>query len=612
MMAIVWLKPKRRCIDAAAQAAWRRSGRKEKEAGWGRASLPLHEREFPGGRNPFQGAFPMNIPTTFHACVADDAISKVSRLFNATLNDIFAELFQNARRAGATQISVSQIDYPDLGPVICLIDNGPGLYDPRDLFRLGQSAWDRDVQSDEEAAGMGFFSLAGRRVRIIAQKQDTSESWRIDAEPDSFGGTHPISCTHGPVNHDGTTILIATKPNEDYIAAANHAARYLPLDVMVDGVTVERKDFLADAEHIEEWNGIRIGIYERGPTGFRNHETVNFHGVTLHGRLPSLSQAFHRSYYARLDVTHCADLKLVLPARKEIVENDFMEVLRAHITRIFYQLIKAAGPHSLSFANHKRASELGVDLPPAAMRLRVFEPSHADSDMNSHGNVEPITEDDVIFDSDGGAIEEQNLASALSNQRAPTRLYDPQSGFEGYDWYDQLARASVKGYRVIGDTDTVCVEPGKRHALTERPDQLEIHCSVTDGAHTEDWVLKTNWLILGEDDWGLDDVDIAVTKSSKATMPDLVDFLERALFSPSDDSEAGSYDQQQSWFRDDAEDLAIRLLETSLEVEINAITRVINRELYWLRRKDQVTTVRIGKGQIEINGLEENDVSAAE
>ncbi|WP_299592835.1 hypothetical protein [uncultured Tateyamaria sp.] len=546
----------------------------------------------------------MNIPTTFHACVAEDAISKVSRLFNATLDDIFAELFQNARRAGATQISVSQIDMPNLGPVICLIDNGPGLSDPRNLFTLGQSAWNPDVQSDEDAAGMGFFSLAGRRVRIIAQKQHTSQSWKIDAEPDSFGGTQPITCTDGPANHNGTTILIAAKPNENYVAAANHAARYLPLDVMVDGVTVERKDFLATAEHIEEWNGIRIGIYERGPTGFRNNETVNFHGVTLHGRLPSLSQVFDRSYYARLDVMHCADLKLVLPARKEIVENAFMEELRARITKIYFNLVKAAGPHSLSFENFKRAAELGINLPPAAMLLRVFEPSHADSDQNGYGKVETITEDDVILDSEGGAIEEQNLAWAISHQHAPTRLYDPQSGFEGYDWYDQLARVSVTGYRVIDDTDTVCVEPGKRHTLAERPDHLEIHCSLIDGAHTEKWVLSTDWLILGEDDWGLDDVDITVTKSSKATAADLVDFLERALFNPSDDSEAGSYDQQQQWFRDEAEDLAIDLLETSLEVQINAITRVIDRELHWLRRSDKVITVQIGNGRIEVEGLQ--------
>lgn len=554
----------------------------------------------------------MNIPTSFHACVADDAISKVSRLFNATLDDIFAELFQNARRAGATQISVSQIDYPDLGNAICLIDDGPGLNDPSDLFTLGQSAWDEDVQSLEDAAGMGFFSLAGRRVRIIARKQGTSQSWMIDAQPDSFGGTVPITCNDGPANHDGTTILIATKANESYVAAANHAARYLPIDVMVDGERVERKDFLAGAEYIEEWNGIRIGIYERGPVGFRNNETVNFHGVTLYGRLPSLGQEFHRSYYARLDVIQCTDLKLVLPARKEIVENAFMDELRSQISTIFYQRVKEAGPHSLSYDNFKRAADLGIHLPPAAMQLRVFEPSHADSDQNGYGKVETINADDVVYVSDGGAIEEQNLAFALSAQRAETKLYDPKVGFEGYDWYDQLARVSVKGYRIIGDTDTVCVAPGKRPTMTERPDELVIHCTLSDVTHTEEWTLATDRLIFGEDDWGLDQVDIAVTKSSKATSADLVDFLERALFNPSDDVEAGSYDQQQRWFRDEAEDLAINLLETSHEAQINAITRVIDRELYWLRRQDQIITVNIGKGRIVVTGLATQQVKVSE
>lgn len=554
----------------------------------------------------------MNIPTSFHACVADDAISKVSRLFNATLDDIFAELFQNARRAGATQISVSQIDYPDIGPVICLIDDGPGLNDPRDLFTLGQSAWDEDVQSMEDAAGMGFFSLAGRRVRIIAQKQGTPQSWMIDAQPDSFGGADPITCNEGPASHDGTTILIAAKANESYVAAASHAARYLPIDVMVDGVRIERKDFLSDAEHFEEWNGIRIGIYERGPVGFRNNETVNFHGVTLYGRLPSVGQEFHRSYYARLDVIQCTDLKLVLPARKEIVENAFMDELHTHISTIFFQMIKAAGAHSLSYDKFKRATNLGVTLPPAAMQLRVFEPSHADSDQNGYGKVETINADDVVYVSDGGAIEEQNLAYALSAQRAETKLYDPKTGFEGYDWYDQLARVSVKGYRIVGDTDTVCVKPGKRHTITERPDQLEIHCTLSGAPHTEEWTLATDWLILGEDDWGLDEVDIVVTKASKATSADLVDFLERALFNPSDDVEAGSYDQQQRWFRDEAEDLAINLLETSHEAQINAITRVIDRELYWLRRQDQIITVEIGKGRIEVSGLATQQVTATE
>ncbi len=118
----------------------------------------------------------MTSPFIFTARVADDAIARVSRLFNATLDDIFAELFQNARRAGATRIAVSRIDYPDMGDVICVIDDGPGVDRPEDLFTLGYSAWAQETQNREDAAGMGFFALAGRRVRIIAQKPGTDRS----------------------------------------------------------------------------------------------------------------------------------------------------------------------------------------------------------------------------------------------------------------------------------------------------------------------------------------------------------------------------------------------------------------------------------------------------
>lgn len=551
----------------------------------------------------------MTIQTTFHARVAEDAISKVTRLFNATLDDIFAELFQNARRAGATWISVGRIEYPDLGPVISIIDNGPGLKDPEDLFTLGHSAWGDEVQSLEDAAGMGFFALAGRRVRIIAQRADTSRSWIIDASPDSFAGVAPIICREGPENHDGTTILIATKPNENFVAAANHAARYLPLEVMVDGVIAQRKDFLAGAEHIEEWNGIRIGVYDRASIGFRNHETVNFHGVTLHGRLPSVSQDFHRSYHARLDVQSCARLKLVLPARKEIVEDAFFAALRTHIRQLFYELIRKAGPHSLPYRAFLDAAEHGVALPPAAMMLRVFEPSHADCDQTCLGKLMPVNADDIIYMSDGDAIEEQNLAVALAYQPAETRLHDPKSAFEGYAWYDTLSRLTVSHYRIISDTETTCVTPPERFTLADRPDALELQCHLTGPKGTENWSLTTDRLVLGEDDWGLDEVDIAVTRSSKVTVYDLIDFLQAALFCPSDDAEAGSYDQQLEWFRDEAEDMALGLLNSDLEAKRQAILRAVDRHLYWLPKTDSPVTITIVNGKARVDGLEQSDGS---
>ena len=47
---------------------------------------------------------------SIRASVGPTLIEKSTRFFNASFEDIFAELFQNARRAGATSISVDLRD----------------------------------------------------------------------------------------------------------------------------------------------------------------------------------------------------------------------------------------------------------------------------------------------------------------------------------------------------------------------------------------------------------------------------------------------------------------------------------------------------------------------
>lgn len=71
---------------------------------------------------------------SFRAQVAAEAIEKVGRLFNASIDDILNELLQNARRAGAAKVLIDQIEDPRFGPAIRIIDDGAGLDDPRSLF----------------------------------------------------------------------------------------------------------------------------------------------------------------------------------------------------------------------------------------------------------------------------------------------------------------------------------------------------------------------------------------------------------------------------------------------------------------------------------------------
>ena len=92
---------------------------------------------------------------SFHAQVAAQAIEKVGRLFNASIDDILNELLQNARRADATKVVIDQIEDPRFGPSIRIADDGAGLADPRSLFSLGQSEWSTALSQSEDAAGMG-------------------------------------------------------------------------------------------------------------------------------------------------------------------------------------------------------------------------------------------------------------------------------------------------------------------------------------------------------------------------------------------------------------------------------------------------------------------------
>ncbi len=57
------------------------------------------------------------------ASVSDDALTKVTRLFNASINHIIAELLQNARRSGATEVVIECIDDPAIGPAIAALQH---------------------------------------------------------------------------------------------------------------------------------------------------------------------------------------------------------------------------------------------------------------------------------------------------------------------------------------------------------------------------------------------------------------------------------------------------------------------------------------------------------
>ena len=75
--------------------------------------------------------------THIRARISAGALDKATRFFNAGLEDIFNELLQNARRAGATRVEV--IEEPEH---IIVRDDGVGMRNPETLLSFGKSGWE--------------------------------------------------------------------------------------------------------------------------------------------------------------------------------------------------------------------------------------------------------------------------------------------------------------------------------------------------------------------------------------------------------------------------------------------------------------------------------------
>ena len=158
----------------------------------------------------------------------------------------------------------------------------------------------------EDAAGMGMLSLARRGCTVSSRPRNTDGSapsgWRVELAPEHFLGeaeaeVHPDDGAPWP---QGTVVTFQATESEsaDNIRAAiGTAAWHYPLPVVFENVPttpaggeeLERRAFLDGALHAERWPGLVFGVFKDRWNGFGlNDPDVNFHGLTVSVRLPSV------------------------------------------------------------------------------------------------------------------------------------------------------------------------------------------------------------------------------------------------------------------------------------------------------------------------------------
>ena len=569
---------------------------------------------------------------TIRARIHESAVKRVTRIYAATAGEILAELLQNSRRADATRVHVA-VAAPDDETAaatgeppltVTVSDDGAGIADPAVLLSFGENGWDDALVRREDAAGFGFASLARRNCAVSSRPRsptrELAPGWKVSLSPEHFLGETDAEIRaddEAPHPHGTAISFLATEPAAAIRSAAETAARHYPLPVIfedrTDGDTaaeeLPRRAFLDGAVHAEPWRGLVFGIFRGRHDGYRDPD-LNFFGLTLTVGLPTVETVHGPAWSVLADVDDCPDLELVLPARKEAVENDFLGEMRAAARLAIYRAMAADPNPRPAFEDWTRAREAGIEMAPPPAVLRPWRPSVANvDDWRDPPKLAAVGRDTLVMDYDAEPPEAQALWRAAERNGVASRLFEPDRRLEGYDWYDSLYRAiriavevTLDGRRYALDDAPLPERTGPTAAaLPPRPEAIRAEIAVRAAEGPANPLgLPADLAFAGEAWSWLDDALPLVTADSALQPHELAVLLRNAFFSPSDDAEADSFETQLDRFDADALHMATRLLLSDDEACRTSISEAVRRELMWLVPADRAVDIRIRRPDVSV------------
>ena len=580
-------------------------------------------------------------PRTIRARIHESAVRRVTRTYAATLAEIFAELLQNARRAGAARvrISVERSAAGGTSPTgetqfaVTVIDDGDGIADPALLLSFGENGWSDELVRREDAAGFGFASLARRGCSVSSRPRtsvgETLPGWRVDLAPEHFLGEEDaeVRADDGAPYPHGTSIsFVASEALAAVRNAAENAARHYPLPVVFHdrsegepgaGEELPRRAFLDGAVHVEPWRGLAFGVFRNRHRGY-NDPDLNFFGLTLPVRLPTVEAVHGAAWTVRADclprtgsgVMDCPDLELVLPARKEAVENGFLEEMR-EVARLAVYRAMAADPDARpAFEDWRKAREAGIDIAPPPAMLRPWRPSIADvNDWEDSPKPAPVNTGALVMDCDPEPPEAQALWRAAERAGVAARLFEADRRLEGYPWYDTIERvlrihteATLERRPYPLDRYPVPERTGAPEApLARRPDAIRMSLTARAGRGVGRTVDLDADIAFAGEAWSWVGEALPLVTAGSAIQPhELAVLMRAAFFSPSDDVDADSWETQRSRFDEEALHIATRLLLSDDEACRSSIAEAVRRELMWLAPRGRAVDIRIRRPDVTV------------
>lgn len=497
------------------------------------------------------------------AAINPTILAKADRLFRNDDAGVFAELLQNARRAGANlvEVCIEQLPGDETASRITFHDNGHGIEDLQKLLTLGDSDWSTEVSETEDPAGMGFFSLCHSEVEVWSGDQ------QVLLSRDVFLGREEANVTPTGERMPGTRIVFTRGSRMDsLVGVMKQVSQFGPVDVHVNGEVVERHEFLEGALHREIIDGIEVGFGTsfRWSFGYRD-DNWNFHGSLIREpfesipgllRLNQFGQWITEDLSTRFNVLEVGRVKLQLPDRRAIVQDQKLREFEQKVRAAAYRFFQTQERHVLPFSRWKEARSLNVILKEASPLLKTWHASPLDDGIDPFfGSVEerllPALDNTLLVTPE--FPNQHTFEAAFQNGSGVGReLYQADEQFAGYSWYDALPLLSDTSVLV----DELPYDEWKTKSLP-RPEKIAIIATIKrrNLDKTAIGLAAAIHVVDGDDiDYGDEAPTFVAIRNSPwdndtLTGPfDIAQFLFDATFRSSDDAESDSWDTQSDYY----------------------------------------------------------------
>lgn len=183
-----------------------------------------------------------------------------------------AELMQNARRAGASEIHLNYVvsgnaDGKSNGTLV-IEDNGSGIQSWQDLLSLADSGWDNTIQAQERPYGVGFFSCISSAKSVKVE----SGQHKLEFDREYVMTMQSISVQSNDETVAGTRITLSGLPLDGYAVdeAVQTYARGFPVKVFFEDKEISRyqcaevlRSTAADYEAVVTIDGLGLCAFRK-------------------------------------------------------------------------------------------------------------------------------------------------------------------------------------------------------------------------------------------------------------------------------------------------------------------------------------------------------------